>query len=102
MLNHEKVSFGDLENIRDRLSRIELMQQTLLRVLIEKGVLDKQEFSQWMKYVDQLDGRDDGKMAEESGVKSCPSCGRNNPVKLRNCQYCGADLPFDFLMHQQK
>lgn len=99
MLDPRKISRADLDAINDRLGRIELMQQTLLRVLIEKRVLDKQEFKQWLSYVDQLDGRTDGKMGEESGVRQCPACSRNNPMKNRQCQYCSAELPTDFLMH---
>jgi hypothetical protein len=83
-------SLNDLES---RIARQDLYIQTLLRLLLEKGIIQKEEFGEWLDYVDSLDGRTDGRLSPSSGSKSCKRCRRVNPIHARLCQYCDALFP---------
>lgn len=85
--------------LRAMIERQELIIQTLLRLLIEKKVIDKDEFAQWIDYVDRLDGKLDAKLEERRTPVTCPKCKRPNPHAARLCAYCSAELPLEFLKH---
>lgn len=84
---------GMLKDLEDRVARQNLYIQTLLRLLLEKGVMQKEEFGQWLDYVDALDGRWDGKLGEDGSVKTCGRCRRVSPLRSRRCSYCDAEFP---------
>ncbi len=89
-----------LAELQNRLERQNLLLQTLLRLLLKKGIIQEDEFKQWLAYVDQLDGKADGKLQEEKGTKACPACGRNSTLHAAKCQYCDAVFPPEFLSHE--
>ena len=91
-----------VDELSARLDRQNLLLQTLLRLLLEKGVIQEEEFKQWIAYVDALDGKADGKLQKEKGIKNCPVCGRVSQMDATKCQYCGAEYPVEFLEHQAK
>jgi hypothetical protein len=93
---------GSIDQIEDRLERQNMVIQTLLMLLLEKKVIEEKEFREWMNYVDRLDGRADGKLRENIAPRSCPGCGRMNPAKAPQCQYCGHDLPRDVIDPRHK
>ncbi|MEQ8821669.1 MAG: hypothetical protein RLY93_15645 [Sumerlaeia bacterium] len=80
-----------------KLERQNLVIQTLLMLLLEKGVIHDQEFREWLAYVDGLDGKVDGRVREDKSPVACPKCGRNSPRQSPSCQYCGEALPADYL-----
>jgi hypothetical protein len=91
-----------LRELEDRLARQKLYTQTLLRLLLEKGVIQRDEFAEWLDYVDSLDGRADGKLGKDSRSKSCGRCRRVNPVQARRCQYCDTEFASAyFLAHEE-
>jgi len=89
----EQPSLAGLIALEERLDRLELLLQTLLRLLVEKKLIEREEFRQWIDYVDALDGSRDGKMRQTRRPHVCPACGRRSRPAARTCQYCGADLP---------
>lgn len=89
---HRRAS-RDVKELEARIARQELYIQTLLRLLLEKGIIHKEEYGQWLDYVDALDGRHDGKLDAHSGSKTCAHCRRVNPVQARRCQYCDTAFP---------
>jgi hypothetical protein len=94
----ERTALRDLE---DQVARQKLYIQTLLRLLLEKGVIRRDEFGEWLDYVDSLDGRADGKLGKDARSKSCSRCRRVSPVQARRCQYCDTEFPSaHFLAHE--
>jgi len=87
-----------LQELEQRLARQDLMLQTLVRLLLEKNVIGREEFAQWLRYVDGLDGKDDGRLGADTGYKSCAKCDRTNPAKVFKCQYCGASFPDNIML----
>lgn len=87
-----------LEELDQRVARQDLMLQTLVRLLLEKNVIARDEFAQWLRYVDALDGREDGKLGADAAFKTCPKCKRTSPAKVFKCQYCGAGFPDSIML----
>ena len=85
------------QDLQIKIERQNLIIQTLLTVLMEKKIFDEDEFREWMNYVDGLDGRVDGKLAESQAPKACPKCKRINKPTAPRCQYCDYPLASDFL-----
>ena len=91
----------DLATLQRTIDHQHLLLQTLLMLLLEKKVIEDQEFKQWMSYVDGLDGRTDGKIEAEKGPVTCPGCRRVNPRNVPKCQYCGQIFEMDFLARRK-
>jgi hypothetical protein len=86
-----------IQEMQERIDRQNLLLQTLLRLLLEKGVIQEKEFKEWIVYVDEFDGKRDGKLEAQKGIKRCVGCGRVNATKAAVCMYCGAHFAPDFL-----
>lgn len=93
---------ADFVSLEDRLEKQNLLIQTLLMILLEKKVIHEDEFKEWMIYVDELDGKRDGKLRENKSPVICPKCKRNNPPNRTACQYCGIEFPPEFLQYKNK
>ncbi|MBI3736192.1 hypothetical protein HY256_06735, partial [Candidatus Sumerlaeota bacterium] len=91
-----------VDELAVRVERQNLLLQTLLRLLLEKGVIHEDEFKKWISYVDALDGKTDGKLQKEKGIKNCPACGRVSQADAAKCQYCGADYPVEFIDYKAR
>ncbi len=84
---------GNIAELEHRIAQLHLQVQTLARLLVAKGAVSERELDEWMEFVDEMDGRRDGKLAQARSPKNCPGCGRMNPVKAVRCLYCDIDLP---------
>ncbi len=82
-------SLADLQNI---VGRQQLIIQALLMLLLEQKTIEKEELAKWVEYVDQLDGKADGKLGIDRSPVQCPSCGRTSPATAQRCIYCNAVL----------
>ncbi|MBI5153796.1 zinc ribbon domain-containing protein [Candidatus Poribacteria bacterium] len=91
---------SSVQALETKLERQNLLIQTLLMILLEKKVVHDDEFREWMRYVDELDGARDGKLRENKAPVLCPACGRNNPPAAAKCQYCGAAIESDYLLRR--
>ncbi len=91
-----------IQELQDALERQRLLLQTLCRILVEKGVVQKDELNEWIQYMDGLDGTMDGKLKETKAPKACPSCQRMNPKRAPKCVYCGENLPVAILHDDPK
>ena len=88
---------GNVQELTLRLDRMHLMVQTLSRLLVAKGLVTEEELNEWMRYVDSLDGNVDGKLRSSRAPVACSHCKRMNPPTAPKCQYCGGELPSEFL-----
>lgn len=95
---HQNASVADLEA---RVDRQALIIQTLLMILLEKKVIHDDEFREWLGYVDGMDGAADGRLREDRSPRACPSCTRMNRFGSAKCQYCGAEMEFDYIQHRR-
>lgn len=58
----------ECQDVSDLLRLIEeqnLVLQTLLAILLDKGILTEEEFSTWARKCDELDGKQDGRLAHD-------------------------------------
>jgi hypothetical protein len=97
-----KTSRGAIDALEMRIDRQHMVIQTLLMLLLEKKLIEEDEFREWLNYVDNLDGRADGKLRPEAAPRACPACGRNNSPTAPRCQYCGRDFPEEFIDGRHK
>jgi hypothetical protein len=88
---------SEVEQLKARIERQNLLIQTMLMILLEKKVLHEDEFKEWLDYVDELDGVRDGKLREDKRPLACSQCGRNSPKGSAKCIYCGSEFQSDFL-----
>lgn len=79
------------------IERQNLMIQTLLMILLEKQVIQEEEFREWLIYVDELDGVRDGRVREDKTPVACPKCHRNSPRTATKCIFCGHEFEVEFL-----
>ncbi len=86
-----------IEELNLKLERMQLALQTLLMLLMEKKVIQEQEFREWLAYVDQLDGAADGRLREDKSPRICPKCNRPTPRAIPRCVYCSAELEPEIL-----
>lgn len=84
-------------DVQHRVERMNLLLQTLLHIMVEKGLIQEDEFKEWMDYVDGFDGRADGRLEHEIGFTECPGCSRRCPRRASRCLYCGQKFPSEFL-----
>jgi hypothetical protein len=85
-------ALSDIESLKALVEQQNLIIQTLLVLLLEKKVIDEEEFNEWAKKMDELDGARDGKLSEDKSTSRCPECGRQNPVTSTACMDCGREL----------
>lgn len=86
-----------VESLQRRLDRQNLGIQTLLAMLLDKGVIQEDDFREWVKRMDQLDGALDGRLAEDKTKVACLSCGKSNFKTTAECKHCGAALDPDLV-----
>ena len=79
-----------MDLLSSRLERQNMLIQTLLILLMEKNIITESEVQEWIHYVDGLDGKVDGRLAEDKRPLKCPACGRTSPPTAVQCMYCNA------------
>ena len=93
--NDVQAAASELDAARQRIARQELLIQTLIAMLLEKGVCTREEFLDLAEEVDMLDGRLDGKLAESTDGNVCSKCGTRNTADKKSCMWCGTELDSD-------
>lgn len=88
---------SQLQEMQKRLERMNLMLQTLSRLLVAKGIVAETELNEWMAYVDSSDGKTDGRLKEITAPRTCLKCRRISPPTAPACQYCSE--PFSTVFH---
>ncbi|MCL5271235.1 MAG: hypothetical protein M1457_11965 [bacterium] len=96
----ETPAHANFDQLNEKIERQNLLIQTLLMLLIEKKLIEEQEFRDWVKYVDSLDGARDGKVREPGTPITCPSCRRQSPRTAVKCIYCDHPFEPDFLVRR--
>ena len=84
----------EVQELRQDVSRLLLLLETTQRVLLDKGICTRDEFSRMLRAVDAEDGVVDGQMgaagAASEELRYCDACQHFNAIGLKKCQYCGA------------
>jgi hypothetical protein len=88
-------------DLETRLEQQNLVIQTILALMLEKGVFTEDEFRVMAKQMDELDGRRDGKLAEDMTTVACPGCNALVRKTAVECPKCGIALEPD-LIHFRK
>jgi hypothetical protein len=91
---------NSIEDMRIRLERTTLVLQTLMMILLEKNLVQENELREWLVYVDQLDGTQDGRLREDKTPVECPKCKRKTPRLISRCIYCGQSIEVDYLFRR--
>lgn len=91
---------NSIEDMRIRLERTTLVLQTLMMILLEKNLVQENELREWLVYVDQLDGTQDGRLREDKTPTECPNCKRKTPRLISRCIYCGQQMEVDYLFRR--
>lgn len=71
-------------------SRITLLNQALIRLLLEHNVVDENALMQTMRAIDLEDGVEDQRITPSVDRSLCTGCGRRLPTPRTHCVYCGA------------
>ena len=82
----------DPEHLKERIERQNLIIQTLLVMLLEKGTITAEEFRETANRVDMCDGVRDGRLSEDKSLLPCPKCSGLNHNQATRCDHCGAAL----------
>ena len=78
----------EVEQLADRLDRLQLVCTAMWELLAERAELTEQDLLAKVEEVDLRDGRADGKISPQ--VKRCRQCGRAMSQRHARCLYCGA------------
>lgn len=83
---------SEIERLQARLEQQNLLLQTVITVLLDKGLVNEEQFRGYLEQVDGLDGSQDGKLAEDRKPLTCKECGGKNSPDKSTCMYCGKGL----------
>ncbi|MCE5229941.1 zinc ribbon domain-containing protein [bacterium] len=81
-----------LAELQTTIARQQLIIHSLVMILLEKKIFDKDELARMIEKIDLLDGRADGKLTQDKSPVACPTCGRISPATAQRCQYCGKEI----------
>ncbi len=82
--------------LQEEIARLTLVNETLLRLLVEKGVVEQGEFRALLVAVDEEDGVRDGKLTRGAALRgriSCAWCKTQNDRGAKFCASCHKPLP---------
>lgn len=82
-----------VEELTEIVGEMNLVCHALLRVLVAKGILTKEDFESAFHEADLEDGVADGKLTKKREKKAgakCPACDAVSPPGRATCMYCGA------------
>jgi len=82
----------DPAHLKERIERQNLIIQTLIVMLLDKGVITEDDFRETARRVDMCDGERDGRLSEDKSLAPCPDCRGLNPNTATKCAHCGAAL----------
>ncbi len=81
--------------LRERTGRLELVCETLVELVLIKGLITREELGVLFAQVDLRDGFEDGSLDTErlrAQVPLCASCERPVNPKRPSCVYCGTTI----------
>jgi hypothetical protein len=84
----------ELTRAKQRVAKLELLQEGLIAYLQVKGVLSREELAVMVQRVDLADGYEDGRIGPNRSAKApkCPFCDRPFNDKRQACIYCGKEV----------
>ena len=88
----DETARSDIEQLQRKVGQQNLIIQTLIAILLEKGVFTEDEFHEIIEEIDELDGKKDGALAEDKSPVTCKACGKNNSRTKDKCMWCGKAL----------
>ena len=81
-----------IQNLTRRIDRLELTVETLVEVLLIKGMVDHKELEVLMNQVDLRDGVENGRVnPERRNSHVCPACAKYANPERAACVYCGCE-----------
>ncbi len=94
-INTKQAISSRLGHIEEDLGRCALVVKALVRLCIEKGVLDEPALLKKLEEIDLEDGKRDGKAARDRAPRACHNCGKTNAYSSMSCMYCGVPFALD-------
>lgn len=85
----------EIEGLERQVDHLTLVCQAMWELIRDHTEFEEQELEQKVIEIDLRDQRLDGKIKAQ--IIQCPSCGRNNNTRRRNCVICGAFLEKDHI-----
>lgn len=79
--------------LQQRVDRLELVCETLLHLVLQRGLVDRDELARIMARIDLRDGFEDGRVSSDEPLHGAPLCTTCDlPINPRReaCVYCGA------------
>lgn len=95
------VQISDFNRIEMLVERQSLLIESLIRMIVERGVCTADELNELARTIDEEDGVVDGRRSTDMmvarGVVTCPGCSRKTSAKNPVCQWCGVEMPFQYV-----
>lgn len=82
-------------SLERRLERQELLLEALIRGVLQRNLMTREELQDLVARADLEDGREDGRMGPDRVKRApkCPNCKRPVNPRREDCVYCGAEIP---------
>jgi hypothetical protein len=84
---------ADVTRLRRDVSGLILTVETMLRVMADKGICNREDFVARMRALDAEDGVEDGQISTPKAgareLRYCDTCQHFNAPNLKACAYCG-------------
>ena len=81
-----------VEQLTRRIGTLELALETVVRIVVERGLISEQDFLQLVQKVDAEDGYIDGRRDSTKLRRKCANCGKYSSADRPRCMWCNDDL----------
>ena len=89
---HDETARSDIDDLKRKVNQQNLLLQTLIALVLEKNLIEEEEFRALLDEVDKVDGVKDGELAEDKTPLICNGCGKKNGRDKSRCMWCGQEL----------
>ncbi len=80
---------GEVAVLRDEIAELALVNRTLMRLVVERGLCSAEDLAATLREIDLEDGVADGKVTHADSSEVCAGCRRNPGKDKPRCVWCG-------------